>query len=232
MLSAHSLLVTCRRLIQKSSCLNKVPRMGRNHYPERLPSIDETAQRLGFEKGTDMYPDYPLDEPPKLWMVTQIHKLKFRPYWEKEAMKDMGLYKVNDISVQMNTANNNEKLWQVKHLIRIHPIQFPNGLPTKEDIGGTHLKSNGELIIFKRLENPENENVLAPELKQEQWKVVDGYRMCNNCSARRCIKLQMCQKLWRQRGRNHLEKIGPKMFNYVDPPEARQTSDAEGGGTL
>lgn len=41
-----------------------------------------------------MYPEYPLDEPPKLWMITQVESLWGRPYWEKEAMKAMGLYRV------------------------------------------------------------------------------------------------------------------------------------------
>ena len=42
-----------------------------------------------------MYPEYPLDEPPKLWMIVQTGTLKERPYWEKEAMKEMGLYRVS-----------------------------------------------------------------------------------------------------------------------------------------
>ena len=42
-----------------------------------------------------MYPKYPLDDPPKLWMVSQIQELRYRPYWEKEAMKEMGLYRVS-----------------------------------------------------------------------------------------------------------------------------------------
>ena len=46
-----------------------------------------------------MYPVYPLEEPPKLWMITQIKSLKHNPYWVKEAMKEMGLYRVSIILI-------------------------------------------------------------------------------------------------------------------------------------
>ena len=196
-----------------------VKRLGASNYPERLPSIDETAQRLGFENALEMYPEYPVDEPPELWLITQMQKLKFRPHWEKEIMKEMGLYKIHDFSVQMNSNGVNEKLWQVKHLIKIQPIRFPQGYPTEEDIGGTHLKKNGEFIIFKKLENGSDVDAdsLTPQLNISKWKVVDGYRKCNNCTSRRCYRLNMCQKLWLQRGQNTLERLGPRMFNFVEP---------------
>lgn len=196
-------------------------RLGAQNYPERLPTINETAQRLGFENAKEMYPEYPLNEPPELWVITQIHNQKFRPYWEKELMKEMGLYNVHDISIQMNTESVNEKLWQVKHLVKVQPLRFPQGYPTEDDIGETLLKSNGEFVIFKRLEENEcvEDESLVPQLELSQWKVVDGYRKCNNCTARRCYKLGMCQKLWFQKGKNSIEVLGPRMYNFVDPKE-------------
>jgi len=47
-----------------------------------------------FQTPKEMYPEYPMEKSPKLWMITQVKGLKHRPYWEKEIMKEMGLYKV------------------------------------------------------------------------------------------------------------------------------------------
>nr|CAB3260296.1 uncharacterized protein LOC100175065 [Phallusia mammillata] len=196
--------------------------------PVKSDSIAVTAAKLGFETPEEMYPVYPLDEPPKFWMITQIKPLKHRPYWEKEAMKEMGLHRVYDISVQINFPKVNEILWTVKHLITIKPVRFPQGLPTKEDIGYTQLHNDGRFVIYKRIEpQPTKEEDKIPTSGPEEYKVVDGFRMCTGCRHRRCLKFQMCQKLWMQRGYNYLESIGPKMFNFVDNPAKKLKSEAE-----
>ncbi|XP_076810121.1 uncharacterized protein LOC143452864 [Clavelina lepadiformis] len=191
-----------------------------NRYPVKTPSMKETAIKLGFDKVKDMYPEYPLDEPPKFWFIKQLHTLKYRPYWEKEAMKELGLHRRHDTCVHINSPQMNEILWTVKHLIKIQPIRFPQGMPENSDVGYTQLKDNGELVIYKKIEAKEaSDEDVVPVAPEEDWKVVSGYRMCNGCTNRRCLKYGMCQKLWRQRGMNYLEFIGPRLFNYVDNPE-------------
>lgn len=45
----------------------------------------------------------------------------------------------------------NARLWKVKHLIKITPIQTPDGLPENGDYWGTHLDTEGVFRISKRL---------------------------------------------------------------------------------
>lgn len=91
-------------------------------------------------------------KPSKLFMVWRIASLLHRPIWEKEAIVKLGLadHKIK-CAIVMNTASNNKFLWSIKHLIRIQPISFPDGLPTEEDAYGTFLKQTGELVIAHRL---------------------------------------------------------------------------------
>ena len=47
-----------------------------------------------------------------------------------------------------NTPHYNSLLWEVKHLIRLKPLKFPNGIPTEEDIGFIKIDiKTGELLI-------------------------------------------------------------------------------------
>jgi len=184
--------------------------------PLKTPSIKDSALKLGFTTAKEMYPVYPLEEPPKLWMITQIKSLKHNPYWVKEAMKEMGLYRIYDVSIQINAPEINEVLWSVKHLVKIQPVMFPDGEPTSDDIGSTQLTNDGKFIIYKELTPQQVDDVdKVPTPQLTDWPQVDGYRMCNNCNNRRCKKYGMCQKLWRQKGKNNIEYIAPKMFNYV-----------------
>uniref|UniRef100_H2YE87 Large ribosomal subunit protein uL30m n=1 Tax=Ciona savignyi TaxID=51511 RepID=H2YE87_CIOSA len=190
----------------------------RNSYPLKPSSITGTAKKLGFKNAQEMYPEYPLDETPKLWMIIQVQRLKYRPYWEKEAMRELGLYSVNDVSIQINSPNMNEVLWSIKHLIKIQPIRMTQGEPTKDDIGYTQLKWNGEFEIKTKIQSNDDPKNVVPIAPEEEWKVVDGFRMCNNCRQKRCLAIQMCQKLWFQQGKNNLERIGPQLFNFVENP--------------
>ena len=38
-----------------------------------------------------------------------------------------------------NTPHFNKLLWEVKHLIKLKPVIFTNGIPTEKDIGATRL---------------------------------------------------------------------------------------------
>lgn len=45
-----------------------------------------------------------------------------------------------------------EMLMSVKHLVRVKPVVFPYGEPSKEgDFSGTMLKQNGEFIVSNKL---------------------------------------------------------------------------------
>lgn len=100
-------------------------------------------------------------KPSKLFMVWRIDHLVGRPIWEKDIIIELGLAgDRRDYAIVKNTPSMNKKLWQVKHLIRIQPITFPDGFPEGEDYRGTYLKSNGELMVSPRLK-------VSPELLED-----------------------------------------------------------------
>ncbi|GIY83742.1 hypothetical protein CEXT_153941 [Caerostris extrusa] len=108
-------------------------------------------------------------KPSKLFMVWRVATLYGRPIWEKEAVVKLGLAgdKVK-YAIVMNTASNNKFLWNIKHLIRIKPITFPNGFPTEEDAYGTFLKQNGELVVSSHLKVDPKELEKDPEIEKKK----------------------------------------------------------------
>ena len=47
-----------------------------------------------------------------------------------------------------NTPSNNELLMHVKHLIRVQPLQVPEGFPSHEsDLMNTQLRTDGTLHV-------------------------------------------------------------------------------------
>ena len=60
------------------------------------------------------------------------------------------------VSVVKNIPEVNAMLWRVKHVIRIDPITFPDGQPTKDDLDGWQLLEvstpSGEVLgLCKRM---------------------------------------------------------------------------------
>jgi len=98
-------------------------------------------------------------KPSKLFAVERIASTFARPYWEKNIIKALGLEEtareqkenirkpVGSLVVVKNTPEMCKMLWRVKHLIRVKPITFPDGLPTKGQFTGSHLDKNG---VFSR----------------------------------------------------------------------------------
>ncbi|XP_049794796.1 39S ribosomal protein L30, mitochondrial [Schistocerca nitens] len=122
------------------------------------------------------FPDFkdPPYEPSKLFMVQRVKALKGRPYWEKNMMKEIGLAgKRSDIVIMKNIPENNARLWQVKHLVKITPITCPNGLPSDGDYSGTYLKENGEFIVTPKLKVPQEQET-ALEVFQSKKDRLDG----------------------------------------------------------
>lgn len=64
-------------------------------------------------------------------------------------------------------------MWKIKHLIKITPINFPNGEPTADDINYTYLKENGDCIVIKNI-NALNERLEAAENFKKDKNELDG----------------------------------------------------------
>ncbi len=59
----------------------------------------------------------------------------------------MNLINLNDISLQFNSAEVNDMLWEVKSYVSIMPLRMPDGLPvTEKELDNFRLLSTGELI--------------------------------------------------------------------------------------
>lgn len=74
----------------------------------------------------------------------------------------------------------NARLWRVKHLIKITPIQTPDGLPEKGDYWGTHLDTEGVFRVSKRLK-PDVKRIEATENFEKLTKRVDRETVEQNC---------------------------------------------------
>jgi len=209
---------------------NPPPMLKRSRLPDwekkaqrtslKTPTMRESAQLLGFDSPKAMYPDYPMEQAPELWMITKEKGNYKSTYQTREILKELSLNKPGDISIQINAPRMNDLLWQIKAQVTICPIRFPDGLPTAENLGYTELKRNGEFIIKKTL-RPKIAAESMPLPEVEDYKIVDGYRTCTNCRDKRCSLLSMCQKLYDQQKKNKLEQIAPRLFNWVDNPEKK-----------
>lgn len=66
----------------------------------------------------------------------------------------------------------NRTLWQIKHLVTITPITFPDGIPEEKDIDACRLYPNGELRFKSTLKiDPVRMN--ATETFQESLNRID-----------------------------------------------------------
>jgi len=158
-------------------------------------TLDMSAWELGFESPDEMYPDSPVEFQPELWLVrriqpkTNVALKNINGFWERfiytkpkehriyqtsnrlpngprKILNKMGLYRMNDWSIQYNSKDVNNDLWQIKPYVIITPIRIPDGLPTETEIESFKLLSNGELIdTRKRI--PEHIKSIPKEEKKE-----------------------------------------------------------------
>lgn len=72
-------------------------------------------------------------QPHELHLVKKIKSLVGEPWWIKKAMKDLGFEKnfrkewQTTFNILPNTAEVNDLLMRVKHMVKIIPIKFKNG---------------------------------------------------------------------------------------------------------
>lgn len=69
--------------------------------------------------------------------------------------------------IRKNVPSVNKLLDEVKHLVHIQPLCFTHGLPQHEsDFEHTHIRSNGELIVKRRLEQFEPKSAPVDAVSQ------------------------------------------------------------------
>lgn len=68
-----------------------------------------------------------------------------------------------------NVPSVNKDLYRIKHLIRVQPVRFPQGLPdTADDVRNCVLRPNGDLLIRKPLRSDD-----SPAVSQDVREGVD-----------------------------------------------------------
>ncbi|XP_012269976.1 39S ribosomal protein L30, mitochondrial [Orussus abietinus] len=117
-------------------------------------------------------------EPSKLFMVQRVKPFKGNPRWDKRILEIFGLHeKNNDITIVKNIPEVNALLWKIKHLIKITPIQFPNGLPKDENSKTCYLHENGDLIVTQKIDP---KRIQATEEFQQNPKRLDRETVCRD----------------------------------------------------
>ncbi|KOB74229.1 Mitochondrial ribosomal protein L30 [Operophtera brumata] len=115
---------------------------------------------IRYPGGIIYHPRFPDEKDPevtpsKLFRVERIKSTRHQPYWQKNILKDLNILEENRVAIVKNIPEMNSLLWKVKHLVKITPIVFPYGEPTKDDIKYTVLRENGECLVVKKLEPQE-----------------------------------------------------------------------------
>ncbi|XP_056639166.1 39S ribosomal protein L30, mitochondrial [Diorhabda carinulata] len=153
---------------------NPVKIICRNISKRQFIWYNEGIQYPGF-KYYPRYPDFedPPYEPTKLFRVEVIKPLKGAPYWEKHILKEFKLDgKKNSYVIVKNIPENNQRLWKIKHMIKITPITFPDGFPKEDDI--TYLQENGELKIIKKVNSVHENKLEISDNFRSDVKRLDG----------------------------------------------------------
>jgi len=114
-----------------------------------------------------------LKEPHMLHVVYLIKPTKGRPWWEKDIVEKLGLEgKLHQPVILKNIPSVNKQLDEVKHLIKIQPLMFPNGIPENEsDWEHSRINSLGEMVVVQRLEEFEMEGKYLPDPEKEKWSM-------------------------------------------------------------
>ena len=168
---------SCKSFLKLGSSLLQQTPILHTSVRYRLVSKNEKLASKSLNWAKDILDDAVKNEtkpPALLHLVTRVKPLKGRPHWEKNTMKTLGLdTPLNKHVIHKNSELVNAMLRSVKHLVKIVPITFPNGLPEDEsDYEHCLLQDNGEFIIRKKILPSKVEVVSAPKIgKEVLWKM-------------------------------------------------------------
>jgi len=132
---------------------------------ERTRAMQYKVKYKGYRinDGEEKVKYYPLageevdNQPPPapVLMVQKVKKLHGEPYWNKDYCEQIGLgmpEKIGKLSFLPNTPSVGLLLFKIKHLVKITPVTFPNGMPENfnPDTHGYKLTSKGEFVVTDR----------------------------------------------------------------------------------
>ncbi|PAV59132.1 hypothetical protein WR25_10804 [Diploscapter pachys] len=122
-------------------------------------------------------------KPSKLWLAW-VYRETGSEKSKKQLEHIFGReYKLGKMEVLINSAVMNDKLWNVKHLIELRPITFPNGEPNEGDIYNTTIHPDGRCDVM-RGEKAESEEQLQLFDENIEWPKHKLGSKFNSASAR------------------------------------------------
>lgn len=131
------------------------------YYPHK----GEENTGLWAERSKDGY------VPPSVLIVERTKTTRGQPWYHKEILERLGLGYNTSTGKRVAVPNMSfysSKLYQVKHLIKITPVTFPHGLPSREDFDPTMAKItvDGKFLYH-------------PKIKEENMKIESGSTHAN-----------------------------------------------------
>lgn len=109
--------------------------------------------------------------PSKFFRVHRIKKVAGNPFWERRILREFGLMERPNVNVVKNIPENNDRLWKIKHLIKVVPINFINGEPTADDLNHTYLKENGDCVVIKSIDGLNKRIEAAENFKKDKTRI-------------------------------------------------------------
>lgn len=90
----------------------------------------------------------PIQNPSPIHMAWRSQPLTARAWWERVIMRRLGLHdrRLYQRLLFPNTPHFNRLLYQVKHLITMKPLTFPDGIPTEKDIGAIRVEDHSGVV--------------------------------------------------------------------------------------
>ncbi|KAK4469859.1 hypothetical protein MN116_007368 [Schistosoma mekongi] len=124
-----------------------------------VPGSDDHKNPLGWAKRLFRMQESPpaqnqSNDPPLLHMVCRLKPLKGIIHYERAILEKYGLgrdTKNHNWVVVKNTPSVNRDLYEIKHLVRVQPVIFKNGLPSESDLLTCRLLPDGRFFRHRGL---------------------------------------------------------------------------------
>nr|CAH8843155.1 unnamed protein product [Trichobilharzia regenti] len=116
-------------------------------------------------------------EPPLLHMVCRLKPLKGVMHYQKAILEKYGLgkdTKNHTWVIVKNTPSVNRELYEIKHLVRIQPVIFENGLPSEADLLTCKLLPDGRFFRHRGLAVDATLTTDSSKCNETSLSVCDG----------------------------------------------------------
>ncbi|KAL3315185.1 39S ribosomal protein L30, mitochondrial [Cichlidogyrus casuarinus] len=144
----------------------------RTYESKPIPGSEEHVKPLKWAERLfklKELPDPPAKQPPLLHMICRVKPCLGVPHYQRAILEKYTIGQ--DVQCHTwvpvkNTPSVNKELAVIKHLIRVQPIEFPQGLPDSEtDLRNCVLRPNGNFYLRKAQKLTVNEQSL-PKLEE------------------------------------------------------------------